>query len=395
MIPSGDLRKIPNPSVRIFVGPAWGSATQDITLKVPLDSLVIEETGTLDEAVCSFSIIDRELLYAAIRGEWKVHIIHVGETVYKGFISRPRAEISAIYGEQAVSCRDVSSLLDRLIVKSKFIRTRVESDTARIQWIVNTIGQPLVREGMTNWGATQTLNAALPHQNFPPRLTLRQCIERILAASSPSANYYVDYWPTLHTYDRDNPESGHVAPYNINATASPGGGEITGEDLKVDWDTDGLVNSYYVQGRNSLGSGHYTDIDLLPGPSSVHMFGLRSAYIQAPDADTATKARTIARLALNDTRNPVPRGSFKVYLPYLDERFKGGQLIYITSAIHGLNGAGADPGPWAGPGADGYQIQPLRIVSVTTRYLNGKGDRIQEVEFGGRAVHRYQASIPA
>ena len=37
--------------------------------------------------------------------------------------------------------------------------------------------------------------------------------------------------------------------------------------------------------------------------------------------------------------------------------------------------------------------QPLRIVNVTTTYLNGYGDRHQTIEFGGRQIHRYSASI--
>ena len=155
------------------------------------------------------------------------------------------------------------------------------------------------------------------------------------------------------------------------------------------------MNSYYVQGRNSAGSGWYSDADLLSGPHSIYLFGLRSAYIQAPDADTQDKAIRVASLALSDTRNPVPRGSFSTYVGRDETRFRGGQLIYVTSAIHGLNGSAADAGPWAGAyGGAGDQLQPLRIVSVTTRYLNGLGDRLQEVEFGGRQVHRYQASIP-
>jgi len=151
---SGDLSGTSYP-VDIFVGRADGAPTLNITPKVPLDSLVIEETGTHEEAIASFSIIDKALAYAALRGEWKVLIVHQGDIVFRGYIGRPRAEIAAIYGEQAVTCRDIGSLLDRLVIKSVITRSQTESDKARIQWLINTIGQPLVAEGMTDWRATR------------------------------------------------------------------------------------------------------------------------------------------------------------------------------------------------------------------------------------------------
>ena len=209
--------------LHIFMGPADGGYTVDVTSKVAWDTIVIEETGTLDESMCSFNILDKTLLYTALRGEWRVHVTHGGETIYRGYIGRPKAEIAAIYGEQAVSCRDISSLLDRLIVKSNIIRDDIESDKARIQWLVNTIGQPLVAEGLTDWSYVSVLNGSMGTQKFPPRLTLRQAIERVLAAASDSANYYMDFGPALHTFDRNNPETSHVAPKNVNVILQPRG----------------------------------------------------------------------------------------------------------------------------------------------------------------------------
>jgi len=374
----------------IFVGPANGSASIDITDKVPIDSISFDETGTHDEATASFSIIDKALRYAAMRGEWKVLIQHGTRATFRGYIGRPSTEIIAIYGERAVSCRDVGSLIDRLIVKSRFVRAAGESDKARIQWLIDTIGQPLVKEGMTAWGKTQVLNPDMPKQTFDTRLTLRQCIERVLAAASDSANYYIDMSPRLHTFDADHPESGWTAPFHINTVSSPASYEVPPEDLRVDWDTDGLVNSYYVRGKNAAGSGWYTDKDLWEnGPYSVDLFGLRSAYIDAPDADTSAKARRVARAALSDTRNPIPRGSFTTFVDRDSDAFEAGQLLFVTSTVNGLTGPDEDDGPWAGA----TPPQPLRIVNVTTRYLNGLGDREQDIEFGGRQVHRYSASI--
>ena len=386
---SGVLEQVSAP-LRILIGPPTKSATMDITKKVPIDSISIEETGTHDEATASFSIIDKALLYTAMRGEWKIHMQHGDRSVFRGYIGKPSDEIRAIFGEKAVTCRDFGSMLDRLIVKSRFVREAGESDKARIQWLIDTIGQPMVNEGMTSWGKVQVLNGSMPKQWFPPRLTLRQCIERVLAAASDSSNYYVDMHARLHTFDADNPESGWTADKNVNVTTSPGATAIAPEDLSVDWDSDGLVNSFYVRGKNAAGSGWYTDKDLWDeGPYSLDIFGLRSAYIDAPDADTPTKARKVARAALSDTRNPIPRGRYTTFITNTQTPYEAGQLQFVTSPVHGLNGSGADPGPWAGPRGP----QPLRIVSVSTKYINGVGDRTQEIEFGGRRIHRYSASL--
>lgn len=385
---TGTLAKAVSP-LTILVGRANGAATDDVTDKVPIDSINIEETGTRDEATASFAIIDKALLYSAMRGEWKVSISHGDRSIFRGYIGRPSSEIKAIYGERAASARDVGSLIDRLIVKSRFVRPEGESDKARLQWLIDTIGQPLVEEGMTQWGKVQVLNANMPKQTFPTRLTLRQCIERVLGAASDSANYYIDMEPRLHTFDADHPEAGWTAPFHVNTTSSPASYEIAPEDLRVDWDSDGIVNSYYVRGKNAAGSGWYTDKDLLQPPWSIYLFGLRSAYIDAPDADTQFKAERIARQALMDTRNPIPRGSFSVHIGPNDEPFEAGQLLLVKSPVHGLNANDEDAGPWAGL----VKPQPLRIVNVSTSYISGAGHRVQQIEFGGRQTHRYTASI--
>jgi len=67
--PSGDFGKPVVRPLKILIGPAHKSASLDVTDKVPIDSISIEETGTHDEASASFSIIDKELLYTAMRGE--------------------------------------------------------------------------------------------------------------------------------------------------------------------------------------------------------------------------------------------------------------------------------------------------------------------------------------
>lgn len=170
---------------------------------------------------------------------------------------------------------------------------------------------------------------------------------------------------------------------------SPGANKVAPEDMTADWDTSRLINGYYVRGKNAAGSGFYTDQDLLAGPWSTQLFGPRFAYLDGPDCDTAAKAQRLAKAALRDTRNPIPRIAFSLTgsakVTNGGSRWKGGQLLYITSTTDGLNGSGTDAGPWAGA----IPLQPFRIARVTTTLISGAGERRVEIEAGGRKRHIY------
>lgn len=389
------------PPVTILIGPGGdaGSASYNITSKVPVESIRVEESGNHESQTADFEILDKGLAFASMRGEWKVTIIHGQSPIFRGFIRSPRVEHEGeIYGGVAVTAYDVGTLLDRLIIDAPFRRTNSESDADRIRYLVNTFGQPLVKEGMTDWSKVQTLSASMPGQEFGATLTLRQAIERVLSASSDSANYYVDYAVRLHTFDWDHPESSNTAPYDINASTSLGANEIPPEDLVVEWDSTNLINWYYVRAKNAASSGNFNEsnsnlyslnnANSYDGTYSKDIFGTRKAYIDAPDADTASKAKKVARAALQDTRYPIPRVSFSVSADYCaraGQRWQAGQLVYITSPIHGLTGRTTD--------YLNYRLQPFRIVRVTTTYLAGDGTRRMDIECGGRRPHLYQATI--
>lgn len=381
--------------VDIYIGPANRAAETGITKKVALAGMRLEDKGILTPARASIEFLDKALAFEAIRGNWKILATHGAKTTFRGYIEQSRNEIRAIYGGRIVSCVDISSQLDRLLVNRysasgpPLRRTNGESDKARIQWLIDQFGQPLVAEGLTDWSKTRVLNSNMPDQSFKPGLTLRQAIERVLSASSDSANYYIDHRPRLHTFDKDNPEN-DSAPYNINVAATPGSGAVAPESLEASWNTSALINGYWVNAKTRTASAFYTDQDLLPGPWSVNIFGPRYDTIDAPDADTDTKAQRVAKAALRDTRNPMLDLSMTLAGSSVlsgSQPWSGGETFYVTSAVHGLNGAGTDTGPWAGSTPT---MQPFRALSVITTYLNGAGDRQVEIQAGRRRLSLYR-----
>lgn len=378
--------------VTMLIGPN-GGVGQDIVRGVDLSSIEIEETGNHEQATCSFSFLDgtqrgidyTPFRYAALRGEWRLIVQHGSETTFRGFIRQPRTEYEAVYGNKAVTAYDIGSLMDTCIVKTKFTRPAGESDKTRLQYIFDLIGGPIVAEGFTDWSKVQVLNSNMDAQPFPVRLTLRQCVERVLGRASDTGNYFMDYRPRLHTFDNDNAESGNDAPYDVNVKALPTAGtEIAPQDLSIEWDSAKLINFYVVR---PIGLS-FSD------PESIALYGLREAYLDAPDADTSARAQRVARAALRDTREPVPRGHFSVSGTSVlngTTRWQGGQKLYATSAVNGIDKTVDSSAGGNGRPASWQALQPFRIVRVTTRYLNGLGDRMQDIEFGGRRQHLYSA----
>ena len=401
-----------SPPVNILIG--RNAPTTDVTNLIDVSSLRIEETGNQAGATLDAVLLDRSQTFAQMRGEWRIVVNWKNPVtghwrpMFRGFIRSPSPEAKAIYGELAVHAEDCGGLLDRLVVGRQGVgRPAGESDKKRIQWLFGglehadgvKVAQPLLAEGFADWSKVQVLNADMPKQRFGPRLTLRQALERILSQASDSADYFIDHEPRLWTFDSDTAAAVlDTAPYAIHMTAHPGAGKVAPHDLVVEWDTDNLWTGYYASGASPKVSGLYVDSNHfdslstgdLPGPYGVHLFGRRIGNFNAPDADTKAKVQRAVKAALRDTRNPVPRVTFSVegtscYEAGTGDRWRGGQRLYITSVVHGLNGSGADAGPWAGSdGSAGALLQPFRIKRVTTSFLSGKGDMRCEVEAGGR-----------
>lgn len=410
-----------SPPVNIMIGRF--SATTDITALCPWDSIRIEETGNQAAAVCDLQILDKQLAYTAMRGEWRLLIqmqnpvTGAWQAIFRGFIRRPRPEIKAIIGNVNVSAQDVGTLLDRCVLQDKKVREAANdaSDKARIAWLFGglngyngaRIAQPLLAEGLDYTSKVQALNTDMPRQEFPARLTLRQALERILSQSSENgADYFIDHKPRLWTFDRSTMASVlDDAPYIIDVTGSPAAGRVAPHDLEVEWDGDNLYTGFHVNAKKASLNGFYTDADPFESstygrmhpPYGVDLFGPRFYYLDAPDADTLGKVQRFVKAALYDTHNPVPRVTFSVegtscYDASTGGYWQGGQRVYVKSAVHGLNGTGTDAGPWAGSeGGAAYVPQPFRIKRVVTTFLNGQGARRMEIEAGSRKKALFNA----
>mgnify|MGYP006935479141 CR=1 FL=1 len=409
------------PPIQILVGPPGNGTAQNVTNLIDLSTIEIEETGNQEGATFDAVLFDRSQLFSSMRGEWRLRAEWRNPTngtwqpLFRGFIREPSPEIIAIYGENAIHAEDTGTLLDSAVIQTMGVtRAAGESDKARIQWLLGElvgrdgvrVAQPLLAEmasgGTVDWSKVQVLNASMPRQTFPARLSLRQALERILSQASDTADYYLDHEPRLWTFDADTMNSVlDIAPYTIRV-GSPGAGEVAPENLVVAWDSSNLWNGYFVRGANARVSKTYLDSDPfpalsapLPGPYSVQLFGRRIGMLSAPDADTDAKVQRVAKAALRDTRNPIPRVTFSLSesscYDASGKRWRGGQRVFIHSAIHGLNGSGTDAGPWAGSGGSaGYLLQPFRIKRVTTRFAAGTGTMRVDVEAGGRRKVLYQ-----
>lgn len=408
-------------ALKVFVGPPNGATTIDLWPYVQRDSIRIEESGTLAVATMEFEVRDRALAYTMLRGQWRVRAEYTipgtstQRTLFRGIVRQPTVEARAIFPVGRMRAEAVSSLLDRIVLQRQGLeRAAGESDKARLQWLYgnltgldgSAIGSPL---GITDWSKVKVLDASMPKQKFGGAATLRQATERILAAASPSANYFVDASPRLWTWDDDNPigdRDNAVAttgrtPYDINAAVSPGSGRRAPSDLQVEWDSDPYRNGYFVVAARHDLNRFYTDrtaaLDMA-GPYSDALYGDSFGTLQGPDADTVTKVERLVRAALKDTRNPVPRVSFSIEQ---DDVWNGtatwepGQLLYVTSTQHGLDAtadkAGTGTGAqWAGSSAVGNRLQPFRVVRVTTTLLDGGDNLRKEIEAGGRRQNLFR-----
>lgn len=322
----------------------------------------VSESGGTEPATAEIVVLDKTNILSQITGEAYVRVQRSGVDLFRGFIRSWRPRISTVGRIISVSATDVSSLLDSTIVVSN-LRVAGESDSDRIKYFLATYaGQSLLSGsiGSSDVSKIQMLNNSMRKQKFR-YLTLRQAIERILGAASASSNYYIDSAGRLHTFDSDNPEN-EAAPYNINVTTSPAATEAAPENLTVDFDTQSLVNFYYVRGATSAGSGPFSDA------TSISLFGRRSAFIDGPDSRTGSDALALGNAALRDTAYPIARGSFTLHAPY-DARngnsWRAGQTFTVTSPQHGLSAKG------------------FRVLKVTTEFIDGSGRRKVEIEFGG------------
>jgi len=348
---------------QVLVGPATGAPSTNVSPYIDFATLVTEDTANQADDTATFELLDIDLAVSALQPEGRIKVTQDGKVRFNGFITNIEPAWEGLSRRFRVSCTGISHLLDMCIIPPSdsdvYVRTTGETDRHRLIWLLDTFGGPFTTAGSSSYAYIQVLETEMERQKFS-NLTLRQAIERVLGAASDSANYYVDTLGRLHTWDKTHEEN-FTAPYAINATLALGANEVAPSDLRVLLDTTELVNWYYVRGKNDAGSGAYADT------TSVSAYGRRQAFIDGPDSDTRKKAKRLGNAALKDTKDPLVRMGFTVDLDYCENAgviWQPGQMVSVTSPAHGLSG---------------YQI---RVIRVTTSYLNGLGDRSMEIECG-------------
>lgn len=320
----------------------------DVTNFVAFETLQMQLAGSQETASCTFDVENDPSLSLSIIAEMLVTVTDVGssDVLFGGFIRSNKPDVNAVGRTVHVAAYDYNNLLDRQLVISD-ARAAGESDNDRLVYLMTTYGDQF----SADYSQIATLNGAMPKQGFVA-ISLRQAIERVLGQASTLSAYNIDPTGRLVTYDRS---STAAAPFDV-VVDTPGVGEISVDDFTFDFDSSNLANAIYVVGSTAAGSGWFTD------PTSIATYGRRERFFNAPDSDTSAKAAQVGAAALEDQKDPVPRGQFTTQSP--NDGWRIGQHVVITSPPHGLVAA------------------TLRIARVTARYLNGVGDRNYTIEVG-------------
>lgn len=315
-----------------------------------LESLTFEDTGDDEAGTLTARLWDPSIsLQIAEEQVVRVQDNTAGAQVYLGIVLR-RAAVQAAVGRYIdIEAVGVSRMLDELLVP-RVIRPP-ESDQARVAYLWGAFAKyPLNRDV----SLVQQTNASIVADELVG-MTLRSALDQTAGLAGDSTRLYID------ALGRPVWRSGNgatAAPYAIRV-GTPGGGEIAPQTLSVT--RDGVIkNRYYVRGANAVGSGWFRDED------SFYRYGPREDYIDAPSADTAAKARTIALLALGKTADPNIRAEFTTNDP--NSGWRADQNVTITSA------------------ADDLSAEVLRIVKVRTQFWRGDGKRTYTVSAGKTAA---------
>lgn len=337
---------------------------------IDFSTIEIDQSGNQQVGHARFTVTDMANA-KTVTDKAFVTMVDSDGSLFKGFVVDRLPRVAAVGRVIDVTCDGIETMLDEIDVVSNRRPpagdTTNESDKQRLTYLIQTYagsGPPSRFLYDANYGSTdlskiQTLRAAMPNQKFK-NLTLRQSLERVLAVASDSADYYVDASGRVHTFDASHAE-GDAAPYVVRV-GTPGAGEISPVDLDIDFDSQTLKNFYRVRAKVRAADVTVSDA------SSIATYGRWDGYVDAPDADTISKATAVGNAALYDNKTPKVRGSFSTTSPYDVNgatRWKVGQMVTFYSTQHGLAG------------------DQSRIVGLTWKYLSSAGDRTVRVQFGG------------
>lgn len=327
---------------RIQVGPI------DVTLKADLWSLSFQDNGDDEPGRFTARLWDAtNTLVVPEVGVVSVYEDATDQQVWLGFVQRRWYEPAAVGRFINLEAVSISSFLDELLIVRE--SRPAESDRARVLYLWGKYAKaPLSPDP----SFVKQTNASIAADDILS-MTLRSALKFTMGLSGSTNRMAIDPVGRLHWFagSETNP-----APYNINRAMTPGGGSIAPDDIKVE--RDGTIkNRAYVRGANSAGSGWYQD------DASVAAHGPHETFIDAPSADTAAKALSIARLYFGRVAQPRTRGTFTTEEPY--NGWRSGQNVTIT-----------DP-------ANDLSAQSFRLARVATTFTKGTGTKRYLIEFGG------------
>mgnify|MGYP007071586315 CR=1 FL=1 len=317
----------------------------NVTTSVPWETVMVEMTGTVQQATMEFDVYDGSLAASYVTDGATVVYTEGAYTDFTGVVIDRTPTITGLGRMIHVIAVDLGQLLDQRLVP--YDSRGAESDKDRLEYLMGAYGDGL----SADYSQISETNASVVAQTFT-NMTLRAAIESVCCQASSTTRYWIDGAARLAT--ANNFPS--AAPYTVWIRTDPTATMVAPEDLQIEWDSSALVNAYYVRGATAAGTGWVTDA------ASISTYGRREAYLDAPDADTGSKRDAVGNAALADTADPIARGSFTVASPYDD--WRPAQIVTVTSAAHGITNTS------------------YRILKVTKKYI-GPSTRSYTVEFGG------------
>lgn len=321
--------------------------TEVATANAELESIEFEENGDDDPGYATLRLWDATNSLPVDEG-MVVRVLDntTSAQVFLGTVLTHNFDSAAVGRYINVRAVSVSAMLDELLVP---VEARpVESDQARVSYLWGVYAKYPLNPDVS---LVQLTNATIS-ADFIVGLTLRGALAQTAGLAGSTTQFHLDALgrPVWRA------GAGAVsAPFNINVALVPGGGNIAPQDITIERDGT-LKNRLYIRGANEVGSGWFQD------DASVAQYGPREEFIDAPSADTAAKAQTIAQLQLGKVAQPNIRASFRTDDP--NSGWRADQNVTVTSP------------------ADDLAAEVLRIVKVTTSFWRGDGKRHYKIDAG-------------
>ncbi|MBA2238819.1 MAG: hypothetical protein H0W24_09025, partial [Lysobacter sp.] len=285
----------------------------DITNRVRRGSIRIQQRAYRTSTTMSFDVEDANRS-VTVNPEAEVILLENTTRQFAGNVRvRNRTHrghtLSRVYD---VTCQDFTALLSDDVIQSG-ARNVVETDKARISWLITTFGSKGVTAGT---GVIQNV-ASMPAQDFSG-MTLHEALTEV--AKFSWARFYVDYNKDL----KYTKTSVGTAPFNLSDT--PNGSTTFGyQEFSIEEDTTDLVNSVLVIGE---GVSLFRE-----DATSITTYGRRRTVLEDREITTTTDANTRGDAFVAARAYPASEGSVVIDRAGVT----AGMTIQITNSGLGIS----------------------------------------------------------